>query len=118
MPRRSSCCTPAENSQLTMRFPKPRSKSGSYCSAGRVEPNVPGDVGPHSPFAIGLVNSQSGTKLVLLSLHDRVAELTSAFTGFGLDPSVFSVWPSRYLLKVTLMAVLPSPRRSYASPVR
>src|SRR3954470_24767745 len=52
------------------------------------------------------------------SVQVRDARLTSRETGFAFAPVPLAVTPATYLLALTLIAVLPSPRRSYAMPMR
>src|SRR5262245_14796576 len=57
-------------------------------------------------------------KSLLLSVQVRDALLTRRDTGFAVAPVPFAVTPATYLFALTLMAVLPSPVRSYAKPKR
>ena len=69
-------------------------------------------LGPHSPFSAGLVRSQSGMKLLLLSVQARVV-VVLVVVPIGLTararltPSL-----SRYLPTLNLIAVLPVPNTS------
>ncbi len=85
------------------------------------EPKLGSLSGPHSPFGCTLVRMQSGTKFLFVSVQVRVAlpnAPTVADTGLG-SGTMASVVPnpSRYLLSVTLMAVLPLPVKSYVRPI-
>src|SRR6185503_645343 len=63
--------------------------------------------------------SQSGTKLRLASLQDRVALSESRLVGLAASPNApCSADPSTYLLTDSFNAVRPSPDRSYATPIR
>src|SRR6478672_540926 len=90
-------------------------------AATLLEPKFGSLNGPHSPLAARLVRLQSGTKFLLLSVQLRVAlpnAPTVADTGLG-SGTMASVVPnpSRYLFAVTLIAVLPFPKRSYVIPI-
>src|SRR5262245_50708154 len=52
------------------------------------------------------------------SVQVRDALLVRRETGLAFAPVPFAVTPATYLFALTLMAVLPSPRRSYAKPMR
>ena len=52
------------------------------------------------------------------SVQVRLALLISREIGLAVAPVPLAVTPATYLLALTLMAVLPSPRRSYAMPNR
>src|SRR5437867_2651637 len=86
-------------------------------------PNA-GSIGPHSAFAAGLKRAQTGAKLRFAPFHDRVAVVTRRADGVI---AVVNVPPAAvlfgndctatYLLRLTLSAVLPLPKTSYANPV-
>src|SRR5687768_1827618 len=109
----------AVNSQFAGRWPHPVVRSASNVSPGTTVPKFVFEIGPHVstlPVAAGLCAAlfnrlQSATKSRSLSVHERVADCTIVLIGFGLEPMPLSVWPRRYLLKATLMAVLPLPVR-------
>src|SRR6185436_4637298 len=121
----SCCCTLTPNSQLYPRFPQPVCMLGSNASwvsscETSLLPNVRTLNCPHSPFGATLVRLQSGTKFLFESVQVRVAlpnAPTVADTGLG-SGTMASVVPnpSRYLLAVTLIAVLPLPLKSYVRP--
>src|SRR5262249_5808715 len=72
---------------------------------------------PHSPFARGLLRSQSGLKLALASAHVRLTLFTDAVIGlFALMSS--TAITSTYRPSDALSAVLPLPNRSYDTPSR
>ena len=50
----SSCCTPAENSQLAWRRLKPEISRSSKASPGTEVPKLVSSIGPHSPLVAGL----------------------------------------------------------------
>ena len=68
---------------------------------------------PHSPFAALFRISQSGTKFRFASFQDRVVVPIYVLMGFGaVTMSRPDDMPSRYLLTLTLSAVLPVPNKS------
>src|SRR5688572_6858439 len=72
---------------------------------------------PHSPLASGFVKTHSGTKLRFASFQLRLVAVTSVLTGLGAPPRPpVAPCPATYLLRLTLMAVLPVPNRSYEAP--
>src|SRR6478752_1348887 len=73
---------------------------------------------PHSPLTLMLAKSHSGTKLLFLSVHDRVAFSAMFAAGFASRVNDVRFGPSRYLPMLALTAVLPLPNRSYAPPMR
>src|SRR6185436_6853428 len=114
---------PTEPCQLYGRFPQPFRRSGSIVVPALVVPKLGSAIAPHSPFATGLSRSHCGTKSRFASFHDRVVLVTRRAPGAiswvtatrSPDPSATCF---RYLLKLALSAVLPSPNRSYAMPKR
>src|ERR1700730_3440634 len=77
--------------------------------------------------ANGFVRLQSGTKLPLVSVHVRVADglpnVAAAppgmrSDGFAPDTRLPTLAPCSYLPPLTLSAVLPLPKTSYAAPIR
>src|SRR5688572_12088706 len=72
---------------------------------------------PHSPFFAKFVKTQSGTKFLLESFHERLAEVTDVVTGvmFALKVPELS---STYFPTENFRAVLPEPKRSYDRPTR
>src|SRR5205823_6533896 len=71
----------------------------------------------HSPLAAGFRKSQSGKKLVFVSVHVRCALLTDVASGSAAAASVV-VSLATYRARVPLSAVRPLPNRSYAMPNR
>src|SRR5438046_1569105 len=92
--------------------------SGSKVAPGAAVPKFAFAMAPHSPLAAGLVMTQSGTKFLLASAHERVVVTTIRLT--GLRPAAMPVAesPCTYLLRVAFSAVFPLPKRSYAAPRR
>src|SRR5215467_1389666 len=80
-PWRSSCCSDAETCQVYVRLPHPVSTSSAYVVPGTTVPNRLFEMAPHSPFAAGLVNTQSGVKLRFPSIHERDVLLTARSAG-------------------------------------
>src|SRR4051812_22783869 len=132
-PGSSFCCTDAPNCQSLGRTPQPSSSAGSKLLLKTGLPKFELLNWPHtSPPAVdrfcafGFSRSQSGTKLPLLSVHERVtaggapsAGLPAIRTAGLVRKYVFwLVAASRYLPTFTLIAVLPLPNRSYAMPPR
>ena len=66
---------------------------------------------PHSPFATGLLRSQSGTKLALASFHVRLTVFTDVTTGLFACATLTASEPT-YRPSATLSAVRPLPSRS------
>src|SRR5205085_6003570 len=74
-------------------------------------------MGPHSAFACVLFRSQSGMPLPLLSVHVR--DVLFAAATIPLARSEYAVVTAcTNRPTVNLRAVLPLPKRSYASPMR
>src|SRR5688572_13035799 len=74
-------------------------------------------LGPHSPFAVGIVRSQSGKKSTSLSPHVRWVLVETVLAGlFSRAMAMDSCCTPR--LALPLMAVLPLPKRSYATETR
>src|SRR5215218_6364456 len=77
--------------------------------------------------ASGFDRSQSGMKLLLVSVQLRVTEGLAKPAaappgtrndGFALGNRLPTLAPCRYLPRFTFTAVLPLPNRSYAAPIR
>src|SRR5205814_3099236 len=117
-------CTPVENSQLYPREPHPSRTAGSYVVAGIGDPKFEGASGPHSPFAAGFTRSHCGVKSSLMprparSFHERLAVLAIVPPPFWpIGGANGPVRPATYLLRLALIAVLPSRARSNAAPNR
>src|SRR6185503_3680918 len=109
------------------RLPHPENSSGSKLApTGWFEPNCRLSIGPHSPLSSGLVRTQSGVLLKfessqLLDTHGLLMPpkpehspppngIRSA--GLELYARLLTLAPSRYFPKLTLIAVLPLPKRS------
>src|SRR5262245_731039 len=99
------------------RRPHPEIRSGSNRLVITDRPKVVLVSAPHSPFAVTLVRSHSGTKLPFASVHVRVADNPSATTP-ELAVGIPIPRPCRYLPMENLSAVLPLPKRSHAMPAR
>ena len=111
------CCTPVENSQFQGRTPRPLSVAGSFWVPGTRLPNVLVSHGPHSPFSSGFVRTQSGTLLRLRSFTVRAVVVMRLTAGFRAS-AVASDSCATPRATLALMAVLPSPKRSYETPAR
>src|SRR5262249_21800741 len=130
------CCTEALNDQSDGRTPQPLSRPGSmFAPTKLLEPNAVLLIAPHVsmlPVVAGLCaftlsRLQSGMKLLLVSVHVRVTfGLPNAAAappgirsdGFALETRLPTLAPCRYLPVLTLTAVLPLPKTSYAAPKR
>src|SRR5262249_12383112 len=90
---------------------------GSHVNEGAELPNPGLTIGPHSPLAAKLVNTQSGLKLPLRSNHGRAVLVAIAFAGdrFVNAPPPN---PTRNLPHDPRIAVLPFPNTSKAAPTR
>jgi hypothetical protein len=80
---------------------------------GRVPPKFKSPSVPHSPFWKGFNRSQSGWKLRLASVQDRLTVVAMFVTGL----LSCALAPSAYLATLTLTAVFPVPKRSYTAPI-
>src|ERR671911_223558 len=72
---------------------------------------------PHSPLAARLARSQSGMRFPLTSFHERLTVLMEAVMGLTFWVTVPDVL-STNRPTAALIAVRPSPNRSYATPIR
>src|SRR5687768_15726327 len=84
----------------------------------RTPPKFRLSFGPHSPFAAGLLRSQSGRKLLFTSFHDLVADVAAAACAGLPDLASPVATPSRYLPRLNLTAVCAVPNTSYETPNR
>jgi hypothetical protein len=66
---------------------------------------------PHSPFFARFSRTQSGTKFLLASVHERLALVTEVVTGAMLELNVPEL-SSTYLPTENFSAVLPVPNKS------
>ena len=98
--------------QLLARLPQPPTKSGSKDRTNTGCPRFWLSILAHSPFAAGLLRSQSGTK----SLSRRSTRVSSSWPcgsiGFMSRSLLLAVMASRYLPMLNLTAVFPFPNRS------
>src|SRR5262245_48644708 len=116
--RGMTCCwTPVENSQFQGRTPRPLRVAGSFVVATTELPKVLVSQGPHSPLSAGLDRLQSGTWLLLMSLTVRAVLVTRLTAGFRAS-AVASDSCATPRAMLALIAVLPSPNRSYETPAR
>src|SRR5438093_5274643 len=101
--------TPAENCQypgFAVLF-QPVARSGSIARTGLIPPKFGSAIAPHSPLASGLIRSQSGEKLRLVSFHDRVVDVESRPA--GVSPTMMGARiavSGMYLPRLTCSAVL------------
>src|SRR6266446_3340654 len=132
-PLMSSRCALTANSQLYDRFPHPYRASSSAALRGTrtglyiralapvTTPHVSTWVRPGpttaGPCPAGLVRSQSGMKLLLLSTQERVAASWTFELLVTDNCGADNAWPRTYLPKFTLSAVFPLPNTSHAAAI-
>src|ERR1700704_5570172 len=108
---------PVENSQFHGRTPRPLSVAGSFWVPGTRLPNVLVSHGPHSPFKSGFVRLQSGMWLLLESVTVRAVLVIRLTAGLRAS-AVASDSCATPRAMLALIAVLPSPNKSYETPAR
>ena len=80
-------------------------------------PNRTSDTLPHSLFKFTFVRSQSGMKLLLLSVHGRVTLLTVVLAGLKASAYVV-VSDATYRPRLAFTAAFPVPKTSNAALIR
>src|SRR5512138_2487170 len=103
---RTSCCSATPHCQSNGRLPHPCMMSGFTRVVLNGLPKFRFCQGPHSPLSAGLLRSHCGI-LSPLSVHVRVVVVCSVTPGFAWMKLLSLFAGCRYLLKLTLIAVLP-----------
>src|SRR5712691_11743343 len=99
------------------RLPHPVTQSGSGVLVATSPPKFALAIAPHLPLSVVSLRSQSGRKLPLTSVQERVVLFTDALAG-SKKFAIPVVLERTYRLMPALIAVLPSPNGSHATPNR